>query len=85
MANATKQYVTSYRVLRWLCTQHIDIRYTGGFNLDPNRVLDIILECFECSPDEDGFFVPLLRAYATDRATICHILGFKFHFYQVRL
>jgi THO complex subunit 2 len=24
----------------------------GYFNLDPNRVLDIILESFECQPEE---------------------------------
>ncbi|ELU01724.1 hypothetical protein CAPTEDRAFT_200906, partial [Capitella teleta] len=54
----------------------------GCFNLDPNRVLDIILEAFECRPELDQFFVSLLQAYMSDRDTLCHVLGFKFHFYQ---
>ncbi|KAI8799110.1 THO complex subunit 2, partial [Biomphalaria glabrata] len=52
----------------------------GCFDLDPNRVLDIILEAFECHPEESPFYVPLLRAYIIDKLTLCHILGFKFHF-----
>ena len=39
----------------------------GFFNLDPNRVLDIILESFECQLHMHGFFVELLRLYAPDR------------------
>lgn len=54
----------------------------GCFNLDPNRVLDIILESFECRPEKVGMFVPLLTEYTADEETLCHILGFKFHFYQ---
>lgn len=54
----------------------------GCFNLDPNRVLDIVLESFECRPDRLGMFIPLLKEYTADEETICHILGFKFHFYQ---
>lgn len=63
---------------------HFSILLVAGcFNLDPNRVLDIILESFERRPDQPALFVPLLREYATDIDTLCHILGFKFHFYQV--
>ncbi|XP_075429525.1 THO complex subunit 2 isoform X1 [Ascaphus truei] len=56
----------------------------GCFNLDPNRVLDIILEVFECRPDHDEFFVPLIESYMymCEPQTLCHILGFKFKFYQ---
>ena len=32
----------------------------GFFNLDPNRVLDIILESFECQGG-DGFGVPFIH------------------------
>ena len=39
----------------------------GFFNLDPNRVLDIILESFECQLHMHGFYVELLRLYAPDR------------------
>ena len=62
--------------------QHIQA-LIGCFNLDPNRVLDIILDMFECRPEKEHVFVPLLSEYATDRMALCHILGFKFHFYQV--
>ncbi|KAI8739928.1 THO complex subunit 2 [Biomphalaria glabrata] len=44
------------------------------------RMLDVILEAFECHPEESLFYVPLLRAYIIDKLTLCHILGFKFHF-----
>ncbi|KAM4663955.1 THO complex subunit 2 [Discoglossus pictus] len=56
----------------------------GCFNLDPNRVLDIILEVYECRPDHDDFFVPLIESYMCmcEPQTLCHILGFKFKFYQ---
>ena len=54
--------------------------FSGCFDLDPNRVLDIILEAFECHPDEHKFYIPLLRAYIIDKLTLCHILGFKIHF-----
>ncbi|KAG8553731.1 hypothetical protein GDO81_003527 [Engystomops pustulosus] len=56
----------------------------GCFNLDPNRVLDIILEIYECRPEQDDFFVPLIESYMgmCEPQTLCHILGFKFKFYQ---
>ncbi|KAF7244895.1 THO complex subunit 2 [Varanus komodoensis] len=56
----------------------------GCFNLDPNRVLDIILEVYECRPEYDEFFVPLIESYMymCEPQTLCHILGFKFKFYQ---
>ena len=51
----------------------------GCFNLDPNRVLDIILESFECRPQLHGrLFVPLIRSYMSDSLTLCEVLGFKF-------
>jgi len=43
----------------------------------------VILESFECRIDQTALFLPLLEAYANDRETLCHMLGFKFHFYQV--
>ncbi|XP_074133579.1 THO complex subunit 2 isoform X1 [Sminthopsis crassicaudata] len=56
----------------------------GCFNLDPNRVLDVILEVYECRPEYDEFFVPLIESYMCmcEPQTLCHILGFKFKFYQ---
>nr|KAI8726649.1 THO complex subunit 2 [Biomphalaria glabrata] len=56
------------------------LREESCFDLHPNRMLDVILEAFECHPEECLFYVPLLRAYIIDKLTLCHILGFKFHF-----
>ncbi|VDN33011.1 unnamed protein product [Gongylonema pulchrum] len=54
----------------------------GQFNLDPNRVIDIILECFEASLSRRKFFIELLTKFKADSDDICSILGFKFTFYQ---
>ena len=50
----------------------------GCFNLDPNRVLDIILESFENNPIMFKTFIHLLRSYKVENDTICQMLGFKF-------
>lgn len=54
----------------------------GCFNLDPNRVLDVVLEAFECRLHLEEFFVPLLTKFLCNPATISQVLGFKFTFYQ---
>uniref|UniRef100_A0A673M495 THO complex subunit 2 n=1 Tax=Sinocyclocheilus rhinocerous TaxID=307959 RepID=A0A673M495_9TELE len=54
----------------------------GCFNLDPNRVLDIILEVYECRSEHDEFFIPLIKSYMCEHQTLCHMLGFKFKFHQ---
>uniref|UniRef100_A0A3P8WX89 THO complex subunit 2 n=1 Tax=Cynoglossus semilaevis TaxID=244447 RepID=A0A3P8WX89_CYNSE len=54
----------------------------GCFNLDPNRVLDIILEVYQSRCDQDEFFLALIKSYMCEPLTLCHILGFKFKFYQ---
>ena len=59
------------------------LSFLGRFNLDPNRVLDVILEAFECHLEEGEFFLPLLRQYPCEIATFVNILGFKFQCYQV--
>lgn len=64
-----------YLILKSFC-------FLGCFNLDPNRVLDIILESFECRPDHHHFFIPLLRSYMCDPKILCEVLGFKYCFYQ---
>ncbi|KAK7500593.1 hypothetical protein BaRGS_00008168 [Batillaria attramentaria] len=61
--------------------QHIK-SLIGCFDLDPNRVIDVMLESFECRPHLQDFYLPLLRAYVPDTLTLCHILGFRFHFYS---
>ncbi|KAM3724364.1 THO complex subunit [Dirofilaria immitis] len=54
----------------------------GQFNLDPNRVIDIILECFESTLQRRKFFIDLLTEFKASGDDICSILGFKFTFYQ---
>ncbi|CAK6441230.1 unnamed protein product [Pipistrellus nathusii] len=56
----------------------------GCFNLDPSRVLDVILEVFECRPEHNDFFISLLESYMSmcEPQILCHMLGFKFKFYQ---
>jgi THO complex subunit 2 len=54
----------------------------GFKNLDPNRVLDIILDCFEDNLDNFKFYVYLLnnvnqRIGQFNKKSICHWLGFK--------
>ncbi|XP_015904652.2 THO complex subunit 2 [Parasteatoda tepidariorum] len=54
----------------------------GCFNLDPNRVLDVILESFECKSCHSEFFIRLLKSYFCNSETISQVIGFKFGFYQ---
>ncbi|XP_028517932.1 THO complex subunit 2 isoform X2 [Exaiptasia diaphana] len=56
----------------------------GQFHLDPNRTLDIILECFECNLNKEPFFLPLLKSYMgrSGTSSLFQILGFKFQFYK---
>ncbi|CAH2979751.1 unnamed protein product [Chilo suppressalis] len=49
----------------------------GCFNLDPNRVLDIILESFEARPHLEKLFIPLIQNYMGDPHVISEVLGFK--------
>ena len=53
----------------------------GYFDLDPNRALDAVLDCFEHLPDSKGFFVDLLKSLHFNMSTLCDILGFKFSGY----
>ncbi|KAL7000788.1 THO complex subunit 2 [Sarracenia purpurea var. burkii] len=51
----------------------------GHFDLDPNRVFDIVLECFELQPD-NSVFLDLIPIFPKSHAS--QILGFKFQYYQ---
>lgn len=53
------------------------IFFSGCFNLDPNRVLDIILESFEARPHLEKLFIPLIKNYMGDPHVISEVLGFK--------
>ncbi|RZC53373.1 hypothetical protein C5167_012225 [Papaver somniferum] len=52
----------------------------GHFDLDPNRVFDILLECFELQPDNNHLFLDLITIFPKSHAS--QILGFKFQYYQ---
>ena len=52
----------------------------GYFDLDPNRVLDLVLEAMEHQPGNDAYLklVPMF-----ERESVVQLLGFKFQQYQV--
>ncbi|XP_039040621.1 THO complex subunit 2-like isoform X1 [Hibiscus syriacus] len=51
----------------------------GHFDLDPNRVFNIVLECYELQPDNNAF-LQLIPIFPKSHAS--QILGFKFQYYQ---
>ena len=51
----------------------------GQFDVDPNRVLDIVLDVFEQQPTNLSF-IALLKHFPV--RNIVHVLGFKFLYYQ---
>ncbi|KAL3652904.1 hypothetical protein CASFOL_002585 [Castilleja foliolosa] len=51
----------------------------GHFDLDPNRVFDIVLECFEIQLD-NSIFVDLIPIFPKSHAS--QVLGFKFQYFQ---
>lgn len=51
----------------------------GFFDLDANRVLDLVLDAYEMHPQNDCF-VDLLGSFK--RESLPHVLGFKFQFYM---
>lgn len=53
----------------------------GCFNVDPNRVLDVILESFEIRPERDAFYIPLMKSYMPDSKLISEVLGYKYRNY----
>lgn len=66
------------------CITHVR-SLIGYFDLDPNRVLDIILDVCEIRHNESALFIDLLNLYGPDTVDLTHILGHKFHFYQVAI
>lgn len=54
----------------------------GGFNLDPNRVLDLILEGLESRPTNHKFYTDLLKLFPCESTTVSELLGFKLRNYS---
>lgn len=58
---------------------------SGCFNLDPNRILDVILDSFENHIDKSDFYIPLLKTYMPQSKTLSDVLGFKYvHYIEAR-
>lgn len=49
--------------------------------MDPNRVLDVILDSFENHIDLSDFYIPLLKTYMPQSKTLSDVLGFKYVHY----
>ena len=56
----------------------------GYFDIDPNRMLDLVLESFECHLEYTQIYVDLLNLLHFDKITLCQLIGFKFQQYQVK-
>lgn len=54
----------------------------GCFNLDPNRVIDVILECFECRTELHRFYIELIKRFFDNKSSLTQIIAFKFNFYH---
>ena len=52
----------------------------GHFDLDPNRVLDIIIDIYELHPYNFAY-IYLLQRFRKD--SIVHVVGFKYSFYHI--
>ena len=52
--------------------------------LDPNRVLDIVLEQYEANVLKSAHFIPIIKSYVTGQSSIASLVGFKFQSYHVR-
>lgn len=63
------------------CSEHIRNVFSliGQFDLDPNRVVDLILDALEQQPWNPSFLT-LLQHFR--RSSIVHLLGFKFTMYH---
>lgn len=55
----------------------------GCFNLDPNRVMDIIIEVFELRIEMEDLFVDLIRQFLDNSTALTQVLAFKFNLYKV--
>ncbi|KAI1732320.1 transcription factor/nuclear export subunit protein 2 domain-containing protein [Ditylenchus destructor] len=55
-------------------------RLIGQFNLDPNRVLDVILDCFENSLPYKDLFISILKKFKVQQQELRDILVQKFLF-----
>lgn len=50
----------------------------GQFNLDPNRVVDLLLDCFACNFQSHRVFVSVLRLFNIETEVLRRIILLKF-------
>ncbi|CAF3650173.1 unnamed protein product [Rotaria sordida] len=56
----------------------------GYFDIDPNRMLDLVIESFEYHLEYTKIYVDLLNLLHFDKVTLCQLIGFKFQQYQLQ-
>ena len=57
----------------------------GYFDIDPNRMVDLVIESFEYHLEYSNIYVDLLNLLHFDQITLCQLIGFKFQQYQVKI
>ena len=57
------------------------ILISGKFNLDPNRVIDILLEVIECQTQNKKFLIQVMREFGVG-SNISQFLGFKLQHFK---
>lgn len=58
------------------------VRLIGQFNLDPNRVLDVLLSAAEASLPRLPFYLSLLKEFGASQPDIVALIGFRLTFYH---
>ena len=75
MKTTTHSYLTTHFYL----TTHSSLR----FDLDPNRVLDLVLETWQNYIDQSKFYIELVKLFPKQEDTLCSMLGYSFAHYEV--
>lgn len=63
----------------------MDKSFLGQFNLDPNRVIDVILDCFENNIGNRDLYLNTLKKFKINREELGNILLLKFVFCAVKI
>lgn len=62
-------------------SKNLILSLCGWFSLDPGRVLDIILDIFECNVSSHSFFIPLIKDFVKDSEMLLEVLMFRYSLY----
>jgi THO complex subunit 2 len=55
----------------------------GQFNLDPNRTVDLLLDCFACNNHCHRVFIGVLKLFNVELETLKRIILLKFVMFKV--